>query len=110
LVPTGRPDSIGLGLGRDVSGDSIGYGPKEAPTGLCPKAAWVGEGGAPLVPGEPCTSFGLGGFDVSGTFFLAGGLRGLSIFGDSMSTGALFAEESGFISWGTLHRGSRIKK
>jgi hypothetical protein len=37
-------------------------------------------------------------------------LGGLSTFGDSLSVGALFVEGSGLMSWGTLHRGSQIKK
>jgi hypothetical protein len=34
----------------------------------------------------------------------------LSTFGDSLPTGALFAEEFGLMSQATLHRGSRITK
>jgi hypothetical protein len=76
--------------------------------GLWPEEAQVGEGGAPLVLGEPHASFGLGGFGGSSTVFSALGLRGLSTFGDSPPTGALFVEESGLMSRGTLHRGSQI--
>jgi hypothetical protein len=71
-----------------------------------PEVAWVGEGRAPLAPREPHASFGLGDFGDSGAVFSAGGLGGLLTFGDSLLTRALFAEESGLISWGTLHRGS----
>jgi hypothetical protein len=35
---------------------------------------------------------------------------GLSTFGDSLPARALFIEGFGLMSWGTLHRGSRIKK
>jgi hypothetical protein len=61
--------------------DLAGLGPKEVPTGFWPEAARVGEGGAPLAPGEPCASFGLGGFGGSSAVFSVGGLRGLPTFG-----------------------------
>jgi hypothetical protein len=51
--------------------DLAGSRPEEAPEGVWPEAAWVGEGRAPLVPGEPCTSFGLGGFEGPGIVFSA---------------------------------------
>jgi hypothetical protein len=54
---------------RDDSGDSAGSGPEEAPIGLWPEAAQVGEGGAPPVRGEPCTSFRIGGFEGCGAVF-----------------------------------------
>jgi hypothetical protein len=72
------------------------------------EAARVGEGRAPPTPREPRAFFWLGGFGGSGTVFSAGGLGGLSSFGDSLPTGALFAEESRLMSRGTLHRGSQI--
>jgi hypothetical protein len=60
-----------MGLGVDASGDSAGSRPEEAPTRLCPEVARVGEDKAPQVPGEPSTSFGLGGFEGSGVVFSA---------------------------------------
>jgi hypothetical protein len=54
------------GLGGGDSGDSAGSRPKEAPIGLWPEATRVGEGGAPLIPGEPCASFGPRGFECFG--------------------------------------------
>jgi hypothetical protein len=65
---------------------------------LWPKVARVGENRAPPVPGEPRALLGLGGFEDSGVVFSVLGLRGLSTFGDSLSTRAVFVEESGVMS------------
>jgi hypothetical protein len=70
-VPIGRPESIGPGAWGRCFGDSAGSRPEEALALLWPEAARVGEGGAPPVLGEPCTSFGLGGFKGSGIVFSA---------------------------------------
>jgi hypothetical protein len=91
-------------------GDLAGSGLEGVPVGFWPEVAWVGKGKATPALGEPCASFGLGGFRGSSAVFSAGGLGGLSTFRDSLPIRALFAKESGLISWGTLHRGSRIKK
>jgi hypothetical protein len=45
-------------------GDSVGTGPEEAPIGLWPEVAGVGEGRAPSVPGEPSHLLGLGASKV----------------------------------------------
>jgi hypothetical protein len=72
--------------------------------------ARVGEVGALLALAGPCAPFGLGGFEDSDVDFLAGGLRGLSTFGDSLSTGTFFVGEAKLMSWGTLHRSSRVTR
>jgi hypothetical protein len=48
-------------------------------------------------------SSGLGGFNISGKFFLVEELEGLSTFGDSLSGAGLLACEADWISWSTLH-------
>jgi hypothetical protein len=77
---------------------------------LWPEVAWVGEDRAPPSPGGLCVPFGLGGFRDSDAVFSAGGLGGWSTLGDSPLTRALFAEELGLMSWGTLHGGSQVTK
>jgi hypothetical protein len=51
---------------------------------------------------------GLGGFEDPGTDFSVLGIGGLSAFRDLPLVGTIFVEESGLISWGTLHRGSQV--
>jgi hypothetical protein len=47
-------------------GDLAGSILEEVPVGSWPRAAWVGEVGAPPAPGEPRAPFGLEGFGESG--------------------------------------------
>jgi hypothetical protein len=107
-VPISGPESIGLGHGGEVSGDSSSLEPEEAPTGPELGATLVKEEWAPPAPGEFRAPPGLGGFEDPSTDILVSGVGGLSTFGDSPLIGTLFIEESGFISWGTLHRGSQV--
>jgi hypothetical protein len=94
----------------DALGDSAGSGPKEVPTESWPGAARDGEIRAPPTPGGPCAPFGLEGSGNQAQFSQLEDSGGLSTFGDSPPAKALFIEGFGLMSWGTLHRGSRIKK
>jgi hypothetical protein len=51
---------------------------------------------------------GLGGYEDLGTVFSVLGVGGFSVFEDSPLIGTLLIEESGLISYGTLHRGSQV--
>jgi hypothetical protein len=106
--PPMAPSPQDRGLIGDVLGDSVGSGPEETPAGLELEAAWVGEVRAPPAPRESCVPSGLMDFEDSCVVSLALGVGGLVAFRDLPPTGELLVEESGLISWGTLHRGSRI--
>jgi hypothetical protein len=57
-------------IGGDASENSFGSRPEEVPIWLWPEVPWVGEDGAPPVPGEPRAPLGLRGFRDSGIVFL----------------------------------------
>jgi hypothetical protein len=89
-------------------GDSAGFELQEAPAGLELRAIRAEEEEAPLTLGEFCVPPRLGGFEDPGTDFSVLGIGGLSAFRDFPLVGTIFVEESGLISWGTLHRGSQV--
>jgi hypothetical protein len=106
ILATGSPKSIGPGAHwRCPGGDSVGSKPEKVPAALEHGAAWVGKVGAPPTPEEFCVPSQLVGFRDSCAVSSTLGVGVLVTFGDSPPTEALLVEESGLISWGTLHRG-----
>jgi hypothetical protein len=74
----------------------------------CPESAADGEVRLLVVLVEALASSGPRGFNIFGKVFPAGGLGGLSTFGDSLSGAGFFACEADWISWGTLHGACKL--
>jgi hypothetical protein len=98
LIPTGGPESIGLGLFGNFIEDSTGSGPEEAPARSGLKAAWADKDRAPPAPRGLCAPPGLRGFRDSDAVSLMLGVGGSFTFGDSPPIEALLVEESRLIS------------
>jgi hypothetical protein len=64
----------------------------------CPEVAADGEVILLVVAAKALVSSGHEGFEISREVFQAEGLKGLSMFGDSLSSGRFFACETEWIS------------